>query len=87
MTIPSSSAASSEIGLICSNDLTEGGNPGGDTPARGRNGDRMTRRRCWPITGYLAFFSHPIAIGLLILAGFTVLFLAATCGVIVRRTR
>ncbi len=31
-------------------------------------------------------FSHPVAADLVILAGFTVAFLAATCAVIVRKT-
>jgi len=39
------------------------------------------------LASYGTTFSHPVAADLLILAGFTVVFLAATCGVIVRRTR
>jgi hypothetical protein len=39
------------------------------------------------LASYGATFSHPVVADLLILGGFAVGFLAATCAVIVRRTR
>jgi ABC-type multidrug transport system ATPase subunit len=39
------------------------------------------------LASYGGTFSHPVAADLLILGGFTVVFLAATCAVIVRKTR